>query len=587
MLKTFSGKIILIIAFVLALNTEEKIYSVLEGNDTCICSYDGFGYYVYLPQLFRHGDLQFNKSWAQDLQNKYCDGTEAYQIITYKNGSEINIYHMGMAYLYAPSYIVGDLFARTLDYPRDGMSTPYHIAFILNSFLFLFLGLFYLRKLLSLFVKDKTVGLSLLILFAASNAIVTFDLQFELPHLYLFTLNTIFLYCLLIFKQSQKLKYLLISAAILGLTSCIRPTQALLGIIPIILLYRVYPKRSKYWLCLIWFPLFGILWNLPQFYYWKLMGDDLFLFNLHTEEIILPDPNFIDFLFSYKKGWLLYSPIFLLLIPAFRFLYKEHRRLFWAFSIFVLMYIYVMSAWECWWYAASYGSRVMVDIYPALAVVLALFFESIRSSKSNIVVSIFIGLCTWLNFVQSAQYYKGYLHPERMTKAHYWYIFGKTDMPDYKSGLLELDRSDLNWIDHPEEFPKEAYSIKKQRLFNLKTTLRNEPLVWTTVGMINPMHKLTTDESLLEVSLSSKTSDSTKSVELKMETCSIYNCYDWKTLEVSLGLSQDTFVNQKYRFNLVNIRHKDDYIQMYLVVNDSTQIEMKDFNVTSYSLIRE
>ena len=333
--------------------------------------------------------------------------------------------------------------------------------------------------------------------------------------------------------------------------------------------------------------MFGIIWNLPQFYYWKTMGDNLFLFNLHTEEIILPDPNILDFLFSYKKGWLLYSPIFILMIPTFRYLFKENRRLFWALGVFIFLYIYVMSAWECWWYAASFGSRVMVDIYPVLLIALAIYFSSIRGRNTIIGLSVFISLSVWMNILQSNQYYLGFLHPDRMTKAHYWYIFGKTDIPNYTMEFLELDRTDKDWIDHPEQFSNDIYQIDSTHLFTLKTPFVSKKDLATTIGNFKPMHEMSTDESLIEVSIASKTNDSTRSVTLQMETCSIYNCYNWQTLEVSLGLSQDTFTTQNYRFNLVKIRHKDDYIQMYLVVNDSTQIEIKDFNVKGYSLIRK
>ena len=76
--------------------------------------------------------------------------------------------------------------ARILNYERDGFSKPYYVFYLLNALLFIFLGLLYLRKLLNLFFDDNTTGLSILLIYLGSNTLITFGIQYDLTHLYLF-----------------------------------------------------------------------------------------------------------------------------------------------------------------------------------------------------------------------------------------------------------------------------------------------------------------------------------------------------------------------------------------------------------------
>ena len=297
--KTFSGKAVLLVSFVFTLATFQQLERLRTSDWRCINVSDGFGYYMYLPHLFNKGSLYMTQDWAQDLQNKYCEGCYAYQLVERKNGNQLDIYHMGLSYILLPSYAIGDVSARLLGYSTDGFSTPYHITYLLNALLFIFLGLFYLRKLLHLFVNDKITGYSILILYFGSNLFTTFKVQFDLPHLYLFTLNSLFLYHLFKYNKTQGRRALIYSALFFGLTTAIRPTQAIFGLIPLLLLFKEFGNSREFWKSILLFPLLSFVWNIPQILYWTIVGNELITLNLHTEDIALTDPNLLDFLFSY------------------------------------------------------------------------------------------------------------------------------------------------------------------------------------------------------------------------------------------------------------------------------------------------
>lgn len=566
----------------------KRIDAIVQGNDTCLCSYDGFGYYMYLPSLFKEGNLDIQKEWAEKLQNEYCGGTVVYQLLPQENGKNIDLYHMGMAVVELPGYLAGDLFAKALGYKQDGFSKPYYIAFVINMFLILILGLVYLRKLLLLFFSENIAALSLLILVSASNLFITFSESFTLPHCALFSLNTLFLYYTIIHYRTGSNRSLYVASLILGLTVFIRPTQALWGIIPFILFYGKYQTRKEFWKKIALFPLAGLIWNIPQIIYWKIIGGKLIMHNLHTEELIFTDPNLWKFLFSYRKGWLLYSPVFFAAIAGILVSYFKDKRLFFALSSFTILNIFVLSSWECWWYAASYSSRVMVDSYATFALGFGFLLVYIQQKKI-VQISLFVFLfgVTVLNILQSIQFRKGYLDHSRMSKQHYWYIFGKTDIQNYSGKLLEIDRSDTNWINYAKDLPKNEFQLNEQIVFELKNPINTPFEIYQTIGRIPLLKKVQTDETLFEVDITVITPDSTKSALLRMETVSKYNCYSWDGTEISLGKRQHQKQTIHFKFNLPYIRHKDDEMQMYIFSPDNVQVKILNMRIKGYSLLRK
>lgn len=583
-----SYKTIIFIFITFSIHFYNKIDRIVADKDNCICSYDGFGYYMYSPYLFSQGSLNINSKWAKSIQNKYCDSAIVYQFQPTKNGNELNIYHMGLSFVQLPFYIVAETIAIIFDYEKDGFSKPYHILYILNVLFWIFIGLIYLRKLLLLLFSDQLSSFIILTIYLGTNVLITFGLQYDLTHLYLFSLNSIFLYHLLKFYQNISNRNLIYAAIILGLTVCIRPTQVVLGILPLFILLHIYKQQKGIALKkLLWFPLFGIIWNLPQIYYWYSIGGNFFQPNLHTEEIIIIDPNIFEFLFSYKKGWLVYSPIFLLLILGFYQLKKKNSILFWSILVFTCTYIYVMSSWECWWYAYSFGSRVMVDIYPILALVIGYAFIGIQQKKIKWVLYMFSALCIFLSLFQSYQLSEYIIHPERMTKEQYWYVFGKTDISKLSSQRLEIDRNDTDWINHLDEFEDIGIKHKRKTIYQFKGPLTAKPKIDLRIDDFKLLEKVPNDETCLIVNFKAMTSDSTKSSILKMETESKYNCYGWDNIEISRNNIQNNYNAFRLQFNLKNIRHLDDKMYIYIDNDEDVTTKIKDFKIEAITLIRK
>lgn len=568
----------------------KEISEAVSGKDTCVCAYDEFGYYMYLPQFFQHGNLNMQPEWAQNLQNTYCDSISAYQLHQVDNGNFLNIYHMGQAFVELPAYAVADLIAAIGGYPRDGFSKPYQIAFAVNALLFVLIGAFFCRKLLRLFFDERISAVLLVLLFFGTNYYITATQLGHIQHHYLFAIIAAMAYCLLTAWKQQNYagKHFYAAVVLFGLCTVIRPTHVLLGIFPFLLLWKVFPSRLQFWWKMCLFGLSAFCWNIPQLLYWKIIGGSWLMLNLHVEELIIIDPSLWDFLFSFRKGWLLYTPLFLLLIPGFWSLRKTDQRLFWSLLGTTVVFIWIFASWECWWYASSFGSRVMVDLYPLLILPIGFLLTKISTRKPVLyIVSIFAGLTFLLNGLQSWQFQKGWLHHERMSYDHYAYIFGRMNIPGYDEHRLLIDRYDTTWVSAVQTRKDPQQRIAKIPLFQLWKPVTAVPGKDLDLTKFRLFDLLKTDETLIEVELEYSTSDSTQSSILRLETVSRFNAYQWENAELSLGKKVGDRHQLRMRFNLVDIHHRNDQLQVYIDNDQRAAITIYSMKLTGWSLVRE
>ena len=567
-----------------------EITEAVSGEDTCVCAYDEFGYYMYLPQFFQHGNLDLQPEWAQELQNAYCDSITAYQLHPIDNGNYLNIYHMGLAFVELPAYAVADGIAAAGGYPRDGFSKPYQIAFAVNAFLFVLLGAVFCRKLLRLFFDEKISVILLVLLFFGTNYFITATQLGHIQHHYLFAIIAAMAYCLLKAWKDRNYagKHFYVAIVLFGLCVVIRPTHVLLGIFPFVLLWKAFPSRLIFFWKMSLFGLSAFCWNIPQLLYWKIVGDAWLMPNMHIEELIIIDPSLLDFLFSFRKGWLLYTPLFLLLIPGFWSLRKAEKRLFCPLLITAFVFIWIFASWECWWYASSFGSRVMVDLYPLLILPLGFLLMRISARKTAFYAMLtFAGLAVLLNGLQTWQFAKGWLHHERMSYDHYAYIFGKTNIDGYGEHRLLIDRYDTTWVSAVQQRNDPQQRILKTSLFEVKSPVKAVPGKDLDLTKFRIFDLLKTDETLIEVELEYSTSDSTQSSILRLETVSRYNAYQWQSAELSLGKKTGERQVLRMHFNLPDIHHRKDQLQVYVDNDQQATITIYRMKLTGWSLVRE
>lgn len=586
----FQQKLYLKIAVLAILFTSllgfSKLFSRIYSNsDPAVAGYDAFGYYMYLPHLVQKGHLNITQEWLEEVQEKRY-GFSAYQLAQRENGNRVNIYHMGLSYVQVPAFLIAHGSAYLFGYKTDGLSKPYVYAMLMNALLFLYLGLLYLYKFLRLFFNSN-ISISLVLLsFFSTNLLATSYVSFMMQHVYLFSLISVFCYHFFKAFQSDTInkKHFYISVVIFGLCSVVRPTHVLLYFIPVFYLWNYFDSRKKYFFNILLFPISSFIWNIPQFLYWKIIGGSWLLTNLHTEEVILVDPHIIEFLFSYRKGWFLYSPLFLLIFPAFYYTFKESKRIFWSVLITLIVCVWVFSSWECWHYASSFGSRVMIDLYPICLLIIGFLFKQIvelelkyRATFLSLIVAI-----SFLNCFQSYQFFEGIISDSSMTKSYYLKIFGKTHKVPNTEQYLIIDRNDLNWLEKYNNVSSIDFEIKHTKILNL-TKFSSD----SKIASICLFDKLTTDESQLIVTYKYIVKDSNVTVVSRCEVESKFNTYNWNSLELTLGKPKNKLLQERFVFNLPEIRHKKDSLMVYISSFSPEIIEIKSIQINAISLIRK
>lgn len=417
--------------------------------------WDVFGYYLYLPAKFIHNDINLEKKegWLDPAISKYKLTDSFYQAYKSPTGKYVFKYSMGMSVLYSPFFFAADVFVKNnKTYERDGFSLPYQVSMRLFVLTMILLGLFYLYKILRIYFSEYSTLFTLFLLVFGTNYYVMSFADGLMPHLSLFTLFSILLFYTIKWHQQQKIKYAAIVGVCLGIAVLIRPTSAVVVVIPILwgvngiqaIGERMYLFLSNFRQLLI-LILLAFVVILPQLLYWHTQTNQWLFYSYPDEKLNFFTPHLTEIFFSYKKGWLLYTPAMCIAIIGFVFLYKNLKTLFLSIFLFFIINTYIISAWDCWWYGGSFAHRAFVESYVFMAFPLAAFFEHIylRRLFWGVLVKVFSSFFLlssffiFLNIFQTHQALNGIIHTSRTTKEYYWKVFLKNNIVEEDKIWLE------------------------------------------------------------------------------------------------------------------------------------------------------
>ncbi|MBX7108987.1 MAG: hypothetical protein K1X61_10100 [Chitinophagales bacterium] len=413
-------------------------------------SWDVMGYYLYLPSFF-YDDISKLHQLPYILE-QYQPVNGFGNAFLLPNGNYLMKYSMGMSLMYLPFFGVAHLWAVAGDYKVDGFSFPYQVMIAFGSIGIAWIGLWFARKNLLRYFGDGITATVLLVLVLATNYFNYVSYAGAMAHNYLFTI-----YCLVIWltiKWFDRPSFA-ISAGIgflCGLATVTRPTEIIILCIPFLWGIVAWPaiagRITFFWQNRNMILMAGaafVLPVLPQLIYWKILSGEWLYYSYQDQGFSWAHPHLYDGIFTYKNGWLVYTPVMCLALIGFFFLYKKFRPVFWPSLIFMLINIYIVFAWDIWWYGGSFGSRAMVQSYAVLIFPLAAFFDfSAKRKIARIATLMLVLFCCWLNLLQTYQAHaKGIFEAENMTRAYYWRIFGRTT----------IDPADKKMLDSKEEMP--------------------------------------------------------------------------------------------------------------------------------------
>jgi hypothetical protein len=422
-----------------------------DENRNTPFTWDVAQYYSYLPAAFVNGFTFENDNAA--------DG----YLYPAQLGGNLPKTTYGMALMYSPFFAIGYKIAKNTKAPLDGYSDSFAQTIHWGSIFYGLLGLLFLRNLLVKFFSERVIALTLAIIFFGTNLFCYILSASEMTHGYLFMLISAIMLVTYSWYQQVTFPKTILLGFLLGLCVLIRPTEIVVGFIFALWMvdgFNAFKERCAFLLrhylhILVMLAIAILLW-IPQFMLWKYKTGHYFYFSYPGEQFFWGDPQIINVLFSYRKGWFVYTPLILLAFMGFFFMRDEVKKLRPLFCTLILFIIYLLSCWWDWCFGGSFGARGFTQYYSFLAIPIAALTAHVSEHIKKIrlqpllqtafLVIIFSGIC--LNVGQTYQYSQGMIHNNGMNKQTYWYVFRKYHLSGMQAGaywgmVKELDYDKL------------------------------------------------------------------------------------------------------------------------------------------------
>ena len=391
------------------------LFSVLQqGGRYSVISSDGIGYYSYLTHIFE------TNSFSQQVpDNRF--------VFDFK-GKGVNKYYVGTAISMSPFYALGKLFSSE---GSTSSSFSYQFAISLSGIFYLILGLIFTQKLLRLFHFSETViSITLLLFFFGTNLLVYSVFQPSMSHVYSFCWVAAFLFFTKKYALSVKSEYLYASIACLALLVLVRPINGIVVfLIPFLVgswqgtmfyFWSIFSKKRLVFSVLIFLLISGI-----QPLMWYLQSGNWWIWSYAQEGFYFSSPHLFDFLFSYRKGVFIYTPMLLFSFLGGILWLSKNRFQGIGVLLFFVGVVYLLSSWWNWYYGPSFGQRPLVDFYSISAVLLALSVKQFLGSRQQY-IALFLGVIfVLLNLFQTYQFQNGIISSWDMNWKKYQYSFLK------------------------------------------------------------------------------------------------------------------------------------------------------------------
>ncbi len=452
-LKKHSLSTLVIVLFAVAIpfvNFNHHKYASDEG----VIVWDIKSYYAYLPATFIYNDLSLGF-----LDNNTNNLAKWIWPITTPTGEKAILTSMGLSIMYSPFFFIGHAVASiSPHYEATGYSFPYHVALQFSTYIYFLISLIFLGKILARYFNNKVIALTLFAIGVGTNLFYYITYDAPMSHGYNFFLIILFIWFLEKWTEKITIKYTFALGLISGLIALIRPTNIIILIlIPlwhidswkdfkerVILLLRKWPH------IVLMAVMFILVW-IPQFAYWKFVSGEYFYFSYgeRGDKFYFNNPQIWKILFSYEKGWFVYTPLMFVSLFGLISLHKKKIKLSVPIIIYVSVMIYVLSSWWSWWYGGAFGQRSMIDFYGLMAIPLAAVIDSVYKKRFyNYIFAASLFVLIAFNQFNIMQYNNMAISYWWMNKEGYWENFMKLHPtckywnvvmhPDYEKARLGI-----------------------------------------------------------------------------------------------------------------------------------------------------
>lgn len=391
---------------------------------------DGLGYYSYLPAKYIYHDSNYNFNWFNKVYTENYAGcsfkTPDENFLVNYHDKRINKYYQGLSFIWLPFFAIAHLFAKLLVYPTDGYSLPYQLSIGLASLFYLFLGLWYLKKLLQKMFKHEFISTLIpIVIFYGSYLFYYTIFANSLSHVYSFTFITLFIYYTYSFLNDtdKRLTNILLCILAFVIIVCIRPLNGLiLFLIPTLIPTHFFKEKIKWQIktshIFIIILICTVLIN--QFHILYIQTNSFIPYTYTNETFYFQHPKFLEVLFSYNAGLFVYVPITGISLFGILFLDSIKQKIILPTLFFIIVYIY-----SSWWYWPI-TNRALVDFYPLIAILLAALLHKIMEQKlkKNSLIALLFIMCGY-HQLKSMQLHNGILDEYYTHSEIFWKNFFK------------------------------------------------------------------------------------------------------------------------------------------------------------------
>lgn len=386
---------------------------------------DAKAYYAYLPAIFIYQDATYG--FVDDYEAKYYAKEHRKDFVNViDNGRKVNKTFPGVAVLYLPFFLIAHFLASLFGGDADGYSLVYQYLFDFGYWFYILLGaIYYLKVFRLLKFKDKYIYFSLFVLIVGTNVLFYSMVDQSVTHLFNFAMINGLIYHLLKFKSDGKVKHVYFSIALLILIGITRPTNVLvLLLIPIFISERqfyidYFTKLFKLKTVIGVGVITLVLGSIP-FILWQWQTGNWVVYGYGDEGFDFKNPEVVNFLMSYTKGWFTYTPIALVtLVLGLSYMARLNVLKMLNSVFFYAISVFIFSSWWCWYYGAGMGQRVMIDHFILLGYLMILAFDNLPTLLKKIVWFVYLVLIVF-NVIQTYQISTGIYPKGSPSKEIYW-----------------------------------------------------------------------------------------------------------------------------------------------------------------------
>lgn len=328
-------------------------------------------------------------------------------------------YPIGTSLAWIPFFFVAHIFVIFLHLfhlplVQNGYSDIYQITVGLGNIFLVCTGLTMLFAKLQKYFTKKIALISVLAVGFGTNLIYYGSLDVLTSHASAFFLSTLFLFLWIQTKNTRSKKIYMLFGLLIGFMSTVRTqdTIFLAFLLPEAIMHIAKAKKRtkeiKNWTIIGLFTLLGFfLGFLPQIITSKILYGTFFLlpYSLGKTGFFLNGFHGLDILLDAEKGFLFYSPLFLVGVLGLLFFYKKEKNLPLSSLLVILLTYFTVSVWSGWSQGEAFGMRMFISLYPLATFGIAEVTARLSAKLSFKVIFCLIFLFIMQNMIMIANFH--------------------------------------------------------------------------------------------------------------------------------------------------------------------------------------